>query len=116
MNIEKGASVAVVLNRDWANLKGVRLFLRQDQDPALEIGGEDNSHIVFAKVLDAEDPRGLWIELNTARHEEDPSVKRFSFLVPWDQVLTIVVTEEFSPAIREEARKIGFTAPVKPRT
>jgi hypothetical protein len=110
MQIDEGACVAVVLNRDWANLQGVRLFLRQNDTPAREIRGPDESHIVFAKVLDSGDARGLWIELNTDRHRKDSTVKRFSFLVPWSQVLTIVIAEEFSPAIREEARKIGFTA------
>ena len=113
MHIKKGASIAVVLKRDWSNLAGVRLFLRQNENPRLEIAGADNSHIVFAKLLDSEDLRGLWIELNTDQHETDPSVERYSFLVPWDQVLTIIVQEEFSPEIREEARKIGFTEQVR---
>jgi hypothetical protein len=30
-------------------------------------------------------------------------------LIPWSEVLTIVVSEQFSPAIRQEARRIGFT-------
>ncbi|MEN6537663.1 MAG: hypothetical protein ABFD89_28685 [Bryobacteraceae bacterium] len=113
MHIDKGASVAVVLNRNWANLYGVRFFLRQNETPQREIRGVDESHIVFAEVLDADDSRGLWIELNTDRHREDPTVERFSFLVPWREVLTIVIAKEFSPAIREEARKIGFTAEAK---
>ena len=95
MKIDKGASVAVVINRDWANLQGVRMFLR----PEKVIGGADESHVVFARMLDSEDPNGLWIELNTAKHKEDPSVKRFSFFIPWNQIFTIVVGEEFSPAI-----------------
>jgi hypothetical protein len=110
MQIKKGASVAVVVNRAWANLHGVRIFLREGQAPGLEIRGIDQSHIVFADVLDADDSKGLWIELNSGRHQEDPAVKRYSFLVPWGQILTVVISEDFSPAIREEARKIGFAA------
>ena len=108
MKIDKGASVAVVMNRHWANLSGVRMFLRQNDAPERHIRGSDESHVTFAKMLDSEDPNGLWIELNSARHKEDPTVKRYSFFIPWSQVLSIVVTEEFSPAIREEARRIGF--------
>jgi hypothetical protein len=110
MRIEKGTSVAVVINRSWANLHGVRGFLRQNQTPQLEIRGTDETHIVFAKVLDAEDTKGLWIELNSDKHKDDPSTKRFSLLVPWNQILTIVVGEEFSPEIWEEAKKVGFTS------
>jgi len=34
-------------------------------------------------------------------------------LVPWSQVLAIVVAEQFSPAIRQEARRIGFTGEIE---
>lgn len=112
MQIEKGTSVAVVVNRDWANLRGVRLFLRQNQSPDQEIGGDDVSHIIFAKVLDGDDSRGLWVELNTDQHLTNQSVKRQSFLIPWNEVLTIVLAEKFSPAIWEEAKKTGFTAEI----
>jgi hypothetical protein len=104
MKIDKGTSVAVVINRHWANLQGVRMFLRPEKD----IGGADESHVVFARMLDSEDRNGLWIELNTAKHKEDSTVKRFSFLIPWSQILSVVVGEDFSPDIREQARKIGF--------
>ncbi|MGE5818335.1 MAG: hypothetical protein ACM37Z_09955 [Deltaproteobacteria bacterium] len=104
MNIVKGANVAVVVNRHWANLQGVRMFLR----PEREIEGRDESHVVFARMLDSEDDHGLWIELNTAKHEQDPAVKRFQFLIPWSQVISVVVAEEFSAAIQEQAQKIAF--------
>jgi hypothetical protein len=107
MKIEKGANIAVVVNRSWANLWGVRVFLRQNETPEREVRGDD-SHLVFAKLLDSEDPNGLWVELNTDRQKKDPTVKLASFFIPWSQVLTIVVTEEFSAAIREEISKIGF--------
>jgi len=103
MKIDKGASVAVVINRHWANLQGVRMFLRPEKD----IGGADESHVVFATMLDSEDRNGLWIELT--KHKEDSTVKRVSFLIPWSQILSVVVGEDdFSPDIREQARKIGF--------
>lgn len=34
---------------------------------------------------------------------------RVSLLVRWSQVLTIVIAGQFSAAICQEARKIGFT-------
>ena len=108
MQIDKDASVAVVVNRAWANLHGVKMFLRQNKSSQTEIRGVDDSHILFAKVLNAEGPVGVWIEVNADEHEENPP-DRVEMLVPWSQVLTIVVAEEFSPAIRQEARRIGFT-------
>lgn len=109
MQIAKDASIAVVVKRTWANLHGVKMFLRQHESPQTDIRGVDESHILFVKVLDSDDARGVWIELAADRQKQASSGERFSLLVPWSQVLTIVVAEEFSPAIRQEARKIGFT-------
>ena len=103
MKIDKGTSVAVVINRHWANLQGVRMFLRPEKD----IGGADESHVVFARMLDSEDRNGLWIEVT--KRKEDSTAKKFSFLIPWGQILSVVIGEDnFSPDIRDQARKIGF--------
>jgi hypothetical protein len=109
MQIDKDASVAVVVNRAWANLHGVKMFLRPHENPQAEIRGVDESHILFATVLDSGDIRGLWIETTPDKKKQDSPVERLSLLVPWNQVLTIAVAEQFSPAIRQEARKIEFT-------
>jgi hypothetical protein len=109
MKIDKDASVAVVVNRAWANLHGVRMFLRPSENPQSEIRGVDESYILFAKVSDSDDPRGIWIELNVDEPRVGHEVERFRLLVPWTQVLAIVVADQFSAAIRQEARRIGFS-------
>jgi hypothetical protein len=109
MQIDKGASLAVVVSRAWANLHGVKLFLRPEDATQKEIRGVDDSHILFAKLLDADDARGVWIEVEQDRRKENPAAARIEMLIPWSQVLTIVVAEKFSPAIRQEARRIGFS-------
>jgi len=114
MSIDKGASVAIVVNRAWANLHGVKMFLRQGEAPETDIRGVDDSHILFAKVLDAEDSRGVWIEVDTNKHEEDLASDSVRMMIPWNQVLAIVVAPRFSPAIRHEARRIGFTGEIDP--
>jgi hypothetical protein len=106
MQIDKGLSVAVIVKRSWANLHGVRMFLHEN--PQAEIRGVDESHILFAKVLDAEDSRGVWVDVDR-RNQNDPGLERFSILIPWNEVLALVLAKEFSPAIRQEARKISFT-------
>ena len=106
MQIDKAASVAVVVKRTWANLHGVKMFLRRGDSPQTEIRGVDESHILFATVLD--DVRGIWIELKTDQQNQD-SAEPFRLMIPWSQVLTIVLASHFSPAIHQEARKIGFT-------
>jgi hypothetical protein len=108
MQIDKAASVAVVVKRTWVNLHGVKMFLRQ-HDPQAEIRGVDESHILFATVLDADDVRGVWIEVNADKEKSGSAGERFRLLIPWSEVLTIVVAGQFSAAIRQEARKIGFT-------
>jgi hypothetical protein len=109
MQIDRGASVAVVVRQTWANLHGVRMFLRQHADPQSEIRGIDDSHVLFAKVLDCDDARGVWIELREDKKTTESAQEQASLLVPWSQVLTIVIADQFSAAIRQEARKIGFT-------
>jgi len=108
MQIDKAASVAVVVKRTWANLHGVKMFIRRGDSPQTEIRGVDESHILFATVLDADDVRGIWIELKADQQNQD-SAEPFRLMIPWSQVLTIVVASHFSPAIHQEARKIGFT-------
>jgi len=109
MQIDKDASIAVVVKRSWANLHGVRMFLRPHENPQTEIRGVDESHILFAKVLDSDDTKGLWIELTANQQKQGSAAEPVNLLVPWSQILTIVVAQQFSPAIRQEARKIGFT-------
>ena len=113
MQIDKDASIAVVVKRTWANLHGVKMFLRQTDTPQHDIRGVDDSHIIFAKVLDSEDSRGVWIELAKGRHTKDPGPEQFRLLIPWHEILTIVTAENFSPALRQEARKIGFTGEIE---
>lgn len=114
MQIDKDASVAVVVNRAWANLHGVKMFLRHPENSQAEIRGVDESHILFATVLDSDDARGVWIALAPNKQKQDSAADRFSLLVPWSQILTIVVAKQFPPAIRQEARKIGFTGETEP--
>ena len=113
MQIAKNASTAVVVKQTWANLHGVKMFLRQE-NPRAEIRGVDESHVLFATVLDSDDARGVWIELTASKQKEDSAGGRFSLLVPWSEVLTIVVADQFSAAIRQEARRIGFTGEIEP--
>jgi hypothetical protein len=114
MQIDKDSSVAVVVKRTWANLHGVKMFLRPHENPQAEIRGVDDSHVLFATVLDSDDAKGLWIELTANPQKQDSAVERFRLLVPWSHVLTVIVAEQFSPAIRQEARKIEFTGETDP--
>ena len=83
MKIDKGTNVAVVVNRHWANLQGVRRLLRHYQDSGKEIRGSAESHIIFADVLDSEDSKGLWIELYTDQYRKDSTAKRLPLFIPW---------------------------------
>jgi hypothetical protein len=53
MQIERNDSVGVVVKRSWANLRGVKMYLRRQEDWQAEIRGVDDSHILFATILDA---------------------------------------------------------------
>src|SRR5579872_1221303 len=114
MQIDKGASVAVVVTRTWVNLHGVKMFLRRHANWNTEIRGVDESHILFATVLDSDDAKGVWIELTADKQKSDTAMGRVSLLVPWSHILTVVIADQFSDAIRQEARRIGFTGEIEP--
>jgi hypothetical protein len=46
MQIDKAASIAVVVRKTWANLHRVNMFLRPHPDPQADIRGVDESHIL----------------------------------------------------------------------
>jgi|HubBroStandDraft_5_1064220.scaffolds.fasta_scaffold260385_1 hypothetical protein len=102
MKIE--GSIVLVVERSWANLRGVRAIIREGR----EIKEGDDSHIIEAKVLDSEDTHGLWVELNTEKHKQDPAVQLYSVLIPWNVILMICVAEKQTPHFWKETRKAGF--------
>ena len=108
MQIDKSLMIAVVVKRAWVNLHGIRMFLRED--PRTEIRSIDDSNVLFVKVVDAEDARGLWIEVERQEPARESGVERFNILIPWTEVLAVVTAVEFSSAVRQEARRIGFTS------
>ena len=66
----------------------------------------DDSHTIFARVLDDTDERGLWIELNTNGHEKDPAVELQALMIPWHAVLAVVIGNDFASVV-EESHKVG---------
>jgi hypothetical protein len=102
MHVEKRTSAAIVVSHHWANLVGVRAFLRQKDDPHREIRAQDDSHVILAKIVDSEDPVGLWIEIEWRK--QDGNLEKRTFLIPWREVLTIVI----GACVEEESRTIGF--------
>lgn len=106
MNIKENTSVAVVVNKSWANLYGVRVFLREGREIK---ESQDESHIIFATVLDPNDAMGLWIT-NTKQHEADPNTRVKRILIPWHVIQTVVVRQDISPELWAEANKMGFVS------
>jgi hypothetical protein len=114
MRLKMNGSTAVVVRKSWANLQAIKLFLR-DRSPheieppendSSEIGRPDESHTIFVHVLDDTDERGLWIELNTKEHQEDPAVELQALMIPWHEVLAIAVGNDFTSAL-EEGQKLA---------
>ena len=104
MQIEKDTNVAVVVRKSWANLYGVRVFLRDGREIR---DSHDASHIIVARILDSTDEKGLWIT-NTGQKEDDPTVKVKGLLVPWGEIYTVILQQKLSPELWAEAQKMGF--------
>jgi hypothetical protein len=51
--------------------------------------------------------------LTPDKQHPDSATGPVSLLIPWSQVLTIVIADQFSASIRQEARKIGFTGEIE---
>jgi hypothetical protein len=96
MEIPRDANAAVVVTHNWANLTSVRMLLRDN--PSEEIGRSDDSHLVFCKILDGTNPYGIWIELRSEKKPGD-SRARGALLIPWSAVLTVSLSETFSPEL-----------------
>jgi hypothetical protein len=107
MKIPQNSSAAIVVERDWANLAGVRLFLRKYQEPAKEVKGSDSTHLLLAKIVDAEDRHGLWVELCSDKAAALQG-KPLTLMIPWNKITAIALTEDWTPALEEEMRQIGF--------
>ena len=105
MRLKQNSTTAIVVRKSWANLQAIKLFL--SVRPLDEIQSPDDSYVIFARVLDDTDERGLWIEINTAAHEKDPAVELQALLIPWHAVQAVVVADNLTSAI-EQARKLGF--------
>ncbi|MBI2817458.1 MAG: hypothetical protein HYX72_11015 [Acidobacteria bacterium] len=108
MVISKNSSAAIVVDRDWANLAGVRIFLRRYQDPSKEVKGSDTSHLILAKILESEDRHGLWVEMRADKVPADQVSKPLTLMIPWTKITAIALTEDWTPALQEEMRQIGF--------
>jgi hypothetical protein len=105
MRLKQNSATAIAVKKSWANLQAIKLFLRDC--PSCEIQSVDESHLIFARVLDDADPRGLWIELNTTKHETDPA-ELDALMVPWHAVLGVVVANDLAEAAAE-AEKAGLS-------
>ncbi len=101
-----------MLSRNFRKLRNA-LSIRHYKE-ILDLKMRRIQDILFAKVLDAEDSRGMWIEVDRRKSTPDSGVDQFQLLIPWSEVLSLVVAKEFSSAIRQEARKIGFTGEMEP--
>jgi nitrate reductase NapAB chaperone NapD len=109
MRLKQNSATAIVVQKSWAGLQAIKLFL--GDCPSCEIHSEDDGHLIVARVLDDTDPRGLWIELNTTKHANDPSAELNSLMIPWRAVLGIVTAKDLAHAA-EEAKQAGLTLTV----
>lgn len=87
MNIEANKSALIVVSTEWSERSGIRRLLGPT-DSRRPVSAHE--HFIIARVVDAEDHRGLWIELNTKRRVEDPTIPRHRLLIPWGAVLSVL--------------------------
>ncbi len=102
MEIAKHSEAAVIVSSDWRHLGAVKLYIGLPDNPNA-VG--DGSSLLEAQILDANDNRGLWIELNSGQKKwpERPAQK---LMVPWQFVLAIVL----QPDLEAKPKGVGYPA------
>jgi len=109
MRLKMNTMTAVVVRRSWANLEAIRTFLHDRtlgctsdhaSDRSLDRTSDgtpdenlDDSCTILARVVDDSHERGLWIELDTEKELKDPAAERPVLMIPWAEVLAIVVAQ-----------------------
>jgi hypothetical protein len=102
MEIPKNASAAIVVDNAWANMKAIRLLLRNATDR--ENMQNDGGHLIWGAVIDT-DREGVWVELG--EHEESKQ-GRGVVLIPWRVVISIALYEKHLPELWRDSQ-IGFS-------
>ena len=103
MEIVKNTPSAIVVSSQWRHFGGVNQFLGR---PDHEGTQSDGSSLIQAHILDANDRRGLWIELNSNRKWPDHPIQ--NLFIPWQYVLAIVLQPDLKPS----AKDVGFPKPL----
>lgn len=97
MNLDKGALVYVLVTREWLEELSKNEILGKRNTSAV-----DKTVRLAASILDAADPRGLWvIELE--------SDDEFEIFIPWSHIVSIATNSALREHIKKR-RAAGFTA------
>jgi hypothetical protein len=96
--MERNQSALVVVSSEWSERPGIRRLLAPT-DSGRRVGTEE--HWIVARIIDTENRRGLWIELNTRRRMSDPAIPAYRLLIPWNAVLALLYDPEQSDAGNE---------------
>ena len=99
MEIVKNTPSAIVVSSQWRHFGGINLYLGRADHVGTD---EDGSGVIEAHILDANDNRGLWIELNTNRKWPDRPLQ--NLLIPWQYVLAVVL----EPGLEPSESPVGF--------
>jgi hypothetical protein len=92
--IPVGVDCAFAVDADWRHSGAVRSILGPPDSPGAR---SDDSSLIFAKVLNASDSHGLWIELNSEQ-KRFPTLPVLEFMIPWDVILGVAVDPDLKLA------------------
>src|SRR5688572_12777005 len=105
VRIPVGVDCIVLVNGEWRGFTAVDAIVgppdRRVRDTA------NDSALIQAKVLGADDPLGLWIELNTER-KRFPDMPVSRFLIPWRFVLGVCVDDPEVKVTADPKKRFGF--------
>ena len=103
MEIAKNTDAVVIVTSKWRHLSGIERFVGPSDNAG--VTGDESSSLQV-QILDADDARGLWFELNSGQ-KKWPDRPTQKLMVPWPYVLAIVLQPDLEP----KPSTIGFPAP-----
>jgi len=104
MSIPVGVTCALAVAADWRHSEAVTALVGPPDKPGAQKASK--SSLIFAKVLGADDPVGLWIELNTDQRRR-PDLPVLQLVIPWKFVFGVCVDPRDRPS-----KSYGFSASI----
>lgn len=104
MHIPAGVTCGIAVDAGWRHSGAVNALIGPPDNPKAKASG---SSLIIAKILDTDDPYGLWIELNSEQ-KRNPGYPILRFVIPWRFIFGVCVDPSDLPEVTHSGKHYGF--------